>query len=540
MYSKIIYGFFFLLVIFSNSEKSLDQVGDIIKRKIEKSATEPIVISGVEIQCARTLSQFYLNRSFASVWNNPAFNQSFMDELLKADAEGLSSDDYHLKSIRDVIGSNDNSFESKANLDLLMTDAFLLYVSHLFNGKINPEAVDSSWHIIQKEGNPVDVLEQAIKNNNIHSAIERAKPLQSTYSGLRQALLKYRKIQQQGGWGIVADGKTLKLGMSDSRISLIRRRLLATQEFADDSSLNSTVYDEKLFLVIMQFQARHGLDEDGYIGKQTIAAMNVPVGERILEIMINMERLRWLPQDFEPYYLMVNIPNFRFEVVRNGKKERSHKIIIGRPERKTPVFSSKMTQLIFNPNWTVPPTILKKDVLPEARKDLNYLKKVKLKIYDQQGNEVDPTTVNIDSSKERRYRFRQAPGPDNALGAVKFVFPNNYNVYLHDTPYKELFGKSVRAFSSGCIRTQNALDLAEYVLNNPLVWNKSQIDSIVLSRKTRMVLLKEQPVVYVLYLTAWVDENGIVQFRNDIYNRDPLLMDAILNSSRVNKLMYCK
>jgi murein L,D-transpeptidase YcbB/YkuD len=276
------------------------------------------------------------------------------------------------------------------------------------------------------------------------------------------------------------------------------------------------------------FQVRHGIDIDGEIGFKTMAAMNINVDERIEQIKINLERWRWLSRQFGDYYVKVNIADFNLEVIKNGEKIRQHKIIVGRTYRKTPIFSSKITHLVFNPSWTVPPGILSADVLPAVRKNIRYLKNKNIYVYDKNGKIVIPSSVDWNSSVVKSYTYRQTPGSDNALGSVKFFIPNEFMVYLHDTPSKDLFEKTERAFSSGCIRVQDPLELAEYLLNDPENYSKKRINGIINTKKTQTVVIKDQPAIHILYWTSFTNDDGVVQFRSDIYKRDGPLKEALL------------
>lgn len=524
---KFLHIFSSMFVLVFTYTGAQNELNEIIKSKISKPELHTTIVGNQFIHSKKIFFDFYKNRLYKPIWDKALLKNSFLKELEDADKEGLNSNDYHLKTILELYENRNRTIYQEAELDLLLTDAFLLYASHLFTGKVDQEKISPKWKISTNEGDPVSVLEQAILKNSMNSSLENIKPKHNIYKGLKNALQKYNDFKNEGGWQQIPDGILIKPNIEDSRIPLIRKRLVATKDLPKRFLKNSNIYDEDLIAAVKQFQLRHGLDTNSEIDKKTLLAMNLSVEERIDQIKVNLERWRWLSQKFGNYYFKVNIADFTMEVIKDGERERLHKIVVGRSYRKTPVFSSKINHLVFNPTWTVPPGILNADILPSVRKNVNYLKTKNLVLYDNNGKIINPNSVNFTGSLAKSYKYVQPPGPDNALGAVKFMFPNKYNVYLHDTPSKELFEKSERAFSSGCIRVQNPLELAEYMLSDKEIWNLTKINNIVNTRKTQTVSLKIQPEIHILYWTAWTDDNGIVQFRNDIYERDFKLLKAL-------------
>jgi murein L,D-transpeptidase YcbB/YkuD len=274
------------------------------------------------------------------------------------------------------------------------------------------------------------------------------------------------------------------------------------------------------------------LDIDGVVGPATLSALNVPTAARVSQIEVNMERWRWLPEDLGRRYVFVNIANFELDVVEDKREVITMRAIVGRDYRRTPVFSDRMTYLVLSPFWNVPPSLAAQDILPQVRKDPNYLAQKGMRVFEGWGSdtkEIDPLSVDWSSitGKNLRYRFRQDPGPSNSLGRVKFMFPNKFNVYLHDTPSRDLFQKTARAFSSGCIRIENPIELSEYLLQGDPRWDQSAILAAIDRRIEQTVNLPEPIPVHLLYWTAWVDAAGIANFREDIYGRDKLVAEAL-------------
>jgi murein L,D-transpeptidase YcbB/YkuD len=292
------------------------------------------------------------------------------------------------------------------------------------------------------------------------------------------------------------------------------------------------VFDEDLDTGVRHFQRRHGLDVDGVVGPATLSALNASADERVRRIEVNMERWRWLPQDLGRRYVIVNIANFELDVVEAEQEVMTMRVIVGRDYRRTPVFSGKMTYIVLSPYWHVPPSLAVKDILPQVRSDPGYLSRKGFKVFQGWGadtKEIDPGSVDWSkvTGTNFNYRFRQDPGPVNALGRVKFMLPNKFDVYLHDTPSPDLFEKSARAFSSGCIRIEKPIELVEYVLRGDPKWNRDAVLAAIDRRVEQTVQLREPIPVHLLYWTAWVDAAGTVHFRDDIYSRDKLLAEAL-------------
>ncbi len=501
---------------------------EFLRHKVEMiSAGIPVTVQGEPIYCKTTLPLFYQENQFTKVWNTQSA-QELISVIEKANEDGLNPRDYHYEAILHFHRKEKNEVQ-RAEFDLLLTDAFLLYGSHFLNGKVNPETVDSEWQAIRREGDVKSVLSLALKENTIKETLKDLAPNHTGYKGLKNALKEYRSIATKGGWGDIPIGETLKPGMIDSvRVPLLIDRLKKTFDLKENFS-ESFSYSDQLAEAVKKYQARNGLEVDGNLGKLTTSSLNISAEKRVEQIITNMERYRWAAEEMGDHYVIVNIADYQLQIYNNRKKTFEEKVIVGKPFRKTPVFSSKMTYLVFNPTWTVPPTILFNDMLPELRKDAGYAKTKNIRILQGQGSnavEVDPYTVNWTSLSKSNfpYTLRQDPGPTNALGVVKFMFPNQYNVYIHDTPSKELFNKTERAFSSGCIRVKNPTMLAEYILKKQ-GWDQNRIDQTIKEGKEQSILLKEPFPVHILYLTAWVSD-GLVHFRSDLYDRD----NAVVNS----------
>jgi L,D-transpeptidase YcbB len=352
---------------------------------------------------------------------------------------------------------------------------------------------------------------------------------QMPFMALHRILKHYQAIKQLGGWAPIPEGPRLELGIEDPRVPLLRRRLIISGDLGLEGLSLDESFDDALVEGVRRFQRRHGLEADGVVGNDTLAELNTSVQERINQIKLNMIRWHSLPERLGSRYLMVNIPGFKLDVVENNQVVHSMRAIVGKRNRPTPVMSAMMTYLEINPYWNIPQKIARKDLLPKIQKDPGYLLRRNIQVFSswkEDADVIDPLDIDWQSySKENfpPFRLRQQPVPSNALGRVKFIFPNRHSVYIHDTPAKSLFDKNDRSFSAGCVRIEEPLTLAKYLLASQN-WDDKRIDAKIHSRKRMTVVLKEPIPVHLVYLTVWADEDGTVYFFQDLYNRDRRLL----------------
>ena len=393
-------------------------------------------------------------------------------------------------------------------------------------GKVNPFTIDPDWHVVKSDRNPLKYFYQ-IDSLDFGEIIRSITPKNLNYVQLKNRLSQYRQLSRSGEPDTIPAGEVIKPGMRDPRIPVIRRLLVFyTDEIP--SPPGPETYDDTLKEEVIRFQRLNGLESLGTIGPRTLIMMNRSMKDRISCIEANMERVRWLPLEFPEYYALVNIANFELHFIEHGQVMRIHKVVVGKPFRMTPVFASTMQYIVLNPTWTVPPTILREDLIPEIRKNILALNQKNIRVYDQKGIYLNPDSVDWSDKQVYTYIYRQGPGMGNALGQVKFMFPNPFNVYLHDTPNKELFQRMERAFSSGCIRVQKPFELTQYLLRDQPEYSSQEIRRIVESGVTQTVMLKNRPEVFLLYLTAWVDDTGELNFRRDTYERDRKIIEALV------------
>lgn len=489
-------------------------------------------VAGLPVADPWLLARFYERREFKPAWGESAKLDQLLDAISGSFRHGLEPGDYHHSALAELVASLRQSPTPAlaAETELLATDALARLAFHLRFGKVDPRKIDVSWNIERALGaaNPVTTLQSLAHADDLVAALDELAPEGEYYAALISALAAHREIAARGGWPAIEAGETLRVGMRSGRIPPLRSLLAITGDYTADAYFeDAELFDEPLEAAVMRFQARHGLDADGAVGRQTLAALNVPVEARIDQIRVNLERVRWVFHNLEDRFLLVNIARFRVLLIENRRITWSTRAVVGRPFRQTPVFKARMTYLEFNPTWTVPPTILREDLLPEIRGDATTLQRKNMVVLDHQGQRVDPAAIDWASATARNfpYMIRQEPGPDNALGRVKFMFPNPYHVYMHDTPARQLFARAERAFSSGCIRLEQPFELVRILLAGS-AWDDAAIERVLASGRTRVVNLPEPISVLLLYGTV-VPEGGQVHFAADVYRRDKALLAAL-------------
>lgn len=342
---------------------------------------------------------------------------------------------------------------------------------------------------------------------------------QATVGFVERAIVKYQGIVARGGWPMIPADKKLQLGSIEPEVRLLRQRLMVSGDL-DAAGGISNSFDSYVDGAVKKFQARHGLPADGVIGSFTFQALNVPADIRLGQLETNLVRLRSMSGSLGERYVMVNIPAAKIEAVENGRVVQRHTAIVGQIDRQTPIFNSKIHEIILNPYWTAPRSIIERDIVPLMRKDPTYLERNSIRLIDNKGNEVDPQTIDWFAEEAPNLIFRQDPGKINAMASTKINFHNPYAVYMHDTPQKSLFNKLMRFESSGCVRVQNVRDLTTWLLRDTPGWSRQQIEATIQTGKNMPILLTKPVPVYFVYITAWASEDGVVQFRNDVYKRD--------------------
>ena len=340
-----------------------------------------------------------------------------------------------------------------------------------------------------------------------------------TVTNVESAIASYRDIVYRGGWPVVPSRQKLRLGANDSSVSTLRQRLIVSGDLAQSAG-TSPAFDSYVDGAVKRFQARHGLPADGVLGRHSYAALNVSAAIRLGQLETNLVRLRSMSGFLGNRYVVVNIPAAHIEAVDGQRVSLRHTAIVGKISRQTPILNSKIHEVILNPYWTAPRSIIEKDIMPLMRKDPTYLTRNSIRLFDGRGNEVAPETIDWNAAEAPKLMFRQDPGKINAMSSTKINFHNPHAVYMHDTPQQSLFGKLLRFESSGCVRVQNVRDLSTWLLRDTAGWDRQSMEQVIASGVSTPILLAEPVPVYFTYVTAWSTSDGVVQFRDDIYRRD--------------------
>jgi murein L,D-transpeptidase YcbB/YkuD len=510
--------------------RGLDQA---IERGIQKRVAERQAPSWLRGVRWRLVQQVYRDREYRPIWLSGGQPKGKARDLVRAicrsGEEGLRPADYDLaglgSSLRKLNEAKRRDPADLAALDVRLTALLLSFGSDLLSGRLDPRTVDDGWFLTARHSSVDSTLRAALRDDASPDVLDDLRPKQKEYRELADALDRYREIMKQGGWNAVPAGRALRRGDRGARVAALRRRLHATGDL--DSGKDSDQFDRDVAGAVARFRQRHGLSADSVADAPTIGAMNVPVETRIRQIELNLDRYRWLPAELTDRYVLVNIPDFHLYGYDHGKLRFEQRVIVGdQYQNATPVFADSMTFLVFRPEWNVPSSILAREILPRLQDDDHYdLAAQGLEVVDSTGKVVkDPSEIDWDDedTTDLHYRIRQKPGPANALGRVKFMFPNRFNIYLHDTPSRKLFERSRRTLSHGCVRVEDPVQLAGFALNGQDGWTEAKAERAMTDsagRGNRMVSLKRPLPVYLLYLTAYV-RDGQVQFRNDPYGKD--------------------
>ncbi len=502
-----------------------DSVAEGIRTQVERLREHgTITLHGQAVFNTPDMATFYERRGFEPAWTRAGAVDELLASIRGIERDGLQPADYHPDAIAAALAVRD-----RTSLDVLATDALVRLMSHLRSGKVDPASLNKEWNLEPRVDTTTlsELLDVAFVGPSVSHAIDQQRPTHFIYDGLVRTLAEYRALAARGGWPTVPAGPKLTLGATDPRVAVLRARLAATGDLPADADRTSQTFDADVAAALEVFQDRHRLTADGTVGPATLVALNVPVTARIEQVRVNLERARWVLGGLGDSFVLVNLPAFKVYVIRHRERVWEARAQVGKTARQTPMFRADMRYLVVNPTWTVPPTILAKDILPSARKDPKYLAKRGLVAVGRNGKPVDPASIDWSTAGTRfPYTLEQAAGRDNALGRVKFIFPNPYAIFLHDTPHRELFTSDERSFSSGCIRVESPLDLATVLLEGS-EWTREKIQQAVDAGKTQTLLLAEPLPVVIVYWTVSIGASGQVRFAKDVYAYDPLLARAL-------------
>ncbi len=475
-----------------------------------------------------TLVEFYANRDDKPVWvTEKGLNERAMDviaEIKRADKYLLDPSDYKLPSKEAFASKDDITAQKLADAELKLSYAILAYAKHAGGGRINLSSLSKYLDRHPQIPDPVKLMTDLSTSDNPGSRLEKLHPSHPQFK-LLMAALKDAKTSKPAKHISVPDGPTLRLGDRHDHVLILRKRLKVSEVSGGDDA-DPKVFDEALEDAVKEFQKSKDLTDDGIVGSGTRSAMNRKPADRVKTLMVNIERWRWMPREFGKLHIRVNIPSFKFMVVKNEKVVHSERTIVGKLTNQTPVFSDRMETVVLNPYWYPTQNIIRNEILPGARKSGRFVAKNGFEVTTTSGTPIDPESVDWYAAGPRDFSFRQPPGANNALGEVKFLFPNKHAVYLHDTPAKNLFNSQVRAFSHGCMRIRNPRRLAEIILGNE-GWSRELVHQRLDQRDNQHYSLKHKFPVHISYFTAWVQPDGTVKYENDIYKHDAKVYAAL-------------
>lgn len=479
----------------------------------------------------------YQNTAYRGLWIDASGDDSkaaaLIEVLGKAGDHALPAAKYSTPLLRAALtAARSGDPAAIAAAEIALTNAFLEYARDLTSGLLEPRRVDRDLHVFPERPDAPFLLTGLSRAADVTTYLNTLAPRHAHYGALKAELSALVSMGVEGAWGPEApQGGSIRLGQRGPRVEAIRTRLAAMGDYKPTLPvIDPAEYDIGLETAVRTFQRRHGLNDDGVIGKRTVAAMNKSAAYRAGQIVVNMERLRWLNRDLGYKHVLVNQADYNVKVIEGDRVLFSERVVIGKSRRhRTPEFSDQMTHLVFNPTWHVPYSISSKEILPKLQEDPEYLAKQNMRLLARGGGEQDAWSTDWSLYSENDFPFivKQRPGGGNALGRVKFMFPNQFNIYLHDTPSKSLFKKDARAFSHGCVRVQDPMELARVLLAPQRSDPTPYIDGILSRRKERQVNLETPVPVHLTYRTAWVEEDGTYQFRADVYGRDARILAAL-------------
>jgi L,D-transpeptidase YcbB len=540
-------GLFFLVAsgaVPAHAAVTGDAISLALREWLDAAAQNPQAFVGCEpIYAGRDLVDFYRGRGEQPVWVSPDgpsdAARSLVAAIGNADRHGLFPRDYHFPCLSEWLKTPPAkeptaATRELAGLEIVLSDAFVNFATHLAAGKVDPETIHPQWISPKKKTEVFQRLAGIDTPQDLDRIFDELTP---GSQGYRTAMIEARRLRHQiagGEWQEIPAGETLRPGDRSPRIARVRKRLADQGDLLSAAAppLDETVFDDVLVQAVIRFQHRHGLSPDGAIGPKTLAALNRSPEDRLRCVLVNLERWRWIPRDPGRRHIIVNSAAFTLEAFREGHKVLEMPVIVGEAYTRTPVFSKNMAYLVVNPYWNVPHGVLARKILPKIKKDPGYLTAHHYELlrgWKQPVEVMDPGLIDWSTVHPGNFpgRLRQRPGPWNALGRIKFIFPNDFAVYLHDTPDRHLFERTARAFSSGCIRVKKPIELALFVLEDDPAWNRERLEQVLAEERPKTIPVKDKVAVHLQYWTFWIGAEGEPQYRKDIYGRDAVLWKAL-------------
>lgn len=520
-------GFLLMLIACSLLSQGLAVADDSpsqLSTRLEQLAAGKVQGTGGEpVAASRFLPKLYTALGGQLGWTRKENVAALAEAVTRSWEDGLVAKDFHAEFVKAEAAAPTSGIDR----DIVLSDALVRLLYQLYFGKVDPNGIDPNWNFTKPvlQEDPAKAIADALLSGDVAGLIERARLKHPLYIELKALLQQYTNFDVTGGWGTVPSGATLKPGQSDPRISALRKRLARSGEY--EGVGDGDLLDPQLVSALKTFQMLHGIEPDGVLGADTVAALNVTPAERVDQIRINLERGRWLLRSLGPNMVVVNVAGQYLHLFLDADKAWSTRVIVGKTYTKTPIFTETMKTIVFNPDWTVPRSIVKNEIFAKASNDPGYLAANNYYLTDGSGRPVGSVDWASYTAATFPYVVVQRPGPRNALGLVKFLFPNKYSVYLHDTPSRQLFDKAGRNFSHGCIRVENPLKLAELIMARQKGWNSDKVSAVVSSGKMQSVALAEPLPVLVLYWTVDPSPKEGTAFYKDVYGRDARLLKAL-------------
>lgn len=503
---------------FTERDKSITPQNSFTDLFLDSMRLEQFVTDqNIDSATAQHMRSFYNSRNYQYAWftkdglSEPGL--SFWNLLLSFISLSKDSSLFNKELASHMVDFTDGDTlfrtdkQTLIKTELGLTRQFFIYAKTAYAGRVDPEELQ--WFIPRKKIDALALLDSLVAHKG--ETLEEWEPVNREYQALKKELIRFNDIADKGGWQpiVLAEKKSYKPGDSSMAVLQTKLRLAASGDWQLPDS--SAVYDSTFIAVVKKAQRRFGFKEDAVIDRALADALNVPVKQRIEQILINLERMRWLPEEAAPHRIVANIPEFKIHVFENNEEVFDMAIVVGKEGTHTVIFNDELRYIVFSPYWNVPRSIVKNEILPAMKRNPNYLASQNMEIVKS----GDVPTI------------RQRPGGKNSLGKVKFLFPNNYNIYFHDTPAKSLFSREKRAFSHGCMRLADAKKLAIYLLRDQPEWTEERINQAMNSSTEKWVTLKQHIPVYVSYFTAWVDNDGLLHFRDDIYGHDKKMAERL-------------
>jgi murein L,D-transpeptidase YcbB/YkuD len=530
-------------------EREISEVGQVTKANLD-SLRQTAYFDEQHLTPAmrEEFEKFYQARNYELAWNTRKQPLPVTDSLIavldSAHLEGLEPETYQGKEIKEkqkaiyADSTLRNNLNNLVALDFFITARYLTYASHLVSGRIDPHAMDTTWIIQPRKVDLAKQLTEALADSSIQQSLQKLLPADQQYHKLKAQLARHRSIAAQGGWPTLSAYSSLRKDSKDKAVITLRKRLAYTGLLdSTTATAHQALYDDSLVAVVKRFQALHSLDTTGEINNETFVALNTPIDEVIEKIKVNMERIRWQPDNTGGKHLWVNVPGYELIVAEDTTEVMHMNVIVGEEYASTPLFSDTLEYVIFSPNWTIPATIARKELLPMLQKDPLRLQKDSIDIYDSwdtvSAKLVNPRKVDWKTMAPEAFNYRlvQRPGTSNPLGGVKFMFPNPLFIYLHDTPASHLFTAKDRNLSHGCIRVEKPKELVSYLLAANTNWNEKKITRSMHLKKPMRVELDEKIPIGIVYRTVWVDQQGLLHSGKDIYGHDATQLAALRNKS---------